>query len=160
MPHRSEKEDTVTAVATMFNVQDWAAASRVLLVEGDPSLGDMYALALELRGIIVERATNAADGLRMGRNLDTDLILLDVGLPDRSGLEVLSDFRADAQTREVKVVMFINDDEPGTISRALELRAVDYLIKARITPASLVRRVKVLLRDGQAACAVRSSAPG
>ena len=122
-------------------------AGRVLLVEDDPSLADMYALALEIRGIIVDRARTAAEGLRLGRHSWADVILLDVGLPDGSGLDVLKDLRADPSSARSSIMMFSNYREPEIISRALELGAVGYLIKADCTPANLVRKVTELFRQ-------------
>ena len=107
----------------------------------------MYALALEIRGIIVDRANTAAEGLRLGRHSWADVILLDIGLPDGSGLDVLKDLRADPGSAQSSIMMFSNFREPEIISRALELGAVGYLIKADCTPAHLVRKVTELFRQ-------------
>ena len=135
---------TVNAAA---RTRKWAPAGRVLLVEDDPMLADMYALALEVRGIIVDRARTAAEGLRLGRHSSADVILLDIGLPDGSGLDLLKDLRADPNSARSRVMMFSNSREPAMISRALELGARGYLVKAECTPARLAQKVTQLFRD-------------
>src|SRR3979411_2693651 len=65
--------------------------ARVLLVEDDIDVGDMYALALEKGGFLVERAATALEALAVGRSLTCEVIVLDIGLPDRSGIDVLAE---------------------------------------------------------------------
>ncbi len=123
-------------------------ACRVLLVEDDPALADMYSLALELRGFVVERARTAAEAWQLGRGPWADVILLDVGLPDRSGLELLRDFRSDPDVPQVAVIIFTNFDDPATMGQAFALGADDYLVKANSTPAAVARRVASFYRYG------------
>lgn len=130
------------AVTAVVEVQGRIENGRVLLIEDDPSLADMYALALEIGGVMVERASTAADGLRLGLRAWADVILLDIGLPDRSGLEVLQALRQDPEGGRASIIMFSNYDDPATIKRAFELGAAAFVLKSDCTPASLVRRVR------------------
>ena len=130
------------AVTAVVEVQGHTENGRVLLIEDDPSLTEMYALALEIGGVMVRRASTAADGLRLGLHAWADVILLDIGLPDGSGLQVLEALRQDPQNGRARIIIFSNYDDPATIKRALELGAAAFVLKSDCTPASLVRMVR------------------
>ena len=90
----------------------------------------------------VLEAADGATGLDLIRREQPDCVLLDLGLPDRDGFEVLERLRSDSATRGIAVVVLAaGDDTTGTIERALRTGAVDYVT----TPASS-ERVAVRVR--------------
>ena len=117
----------------------------VLLVEDDADVGDMYALALETRGFMVERAATAMEAVALGRSLKCEVIVLDIGLPDRSGIHVLTELGTEPGLPPLTVLVFSNFDEPHLVQQALDLGAFDYLVKAETTPATLVSVVSRML---------------
>lgn len=104
------------------------ARKRVLVVEDD------RVLRLALSGLLAEQHTveEAADGLEALEKLaarDFDLVLLDVGLPGMSGLDVLTRLRADGHRPPPRVVVLTADDTPETLLRAIRHQAYDYVVK-------------------------------
>jgi CheY-like chemotaxis protein len=136
---------TMTQVATPTTKAPGVPKPRVLLVEDDAAVAEMYAFALEGRGFIVERATTALEAIAVGRSLLCEVIVLDIGLPDRSGIDVLAELGTEPGMPPLTVLIFSNFDEPTMIQKAYDLGAFDYLIKAETTPATLVQVVSMML---------------
>jgi DNA-binding response OmpR family regulator len=116
----------------------------VLLVEDDTAICDMYCLALQASGFAVATARTAAEALARAVEASPGVILLDIGLPDRPGTEVLLDLKSNDTTADIPVLMLTNYDEPEMVDRALMAGAHLYLVKAETTPkgvAAIVRRV-------------------
>ena len=108
----------------------------------------MYALALEKHGLTVQRAATALEAIAVGRSLVCEVIVLDIGLPDRSGIDVLAELGTEPGMPPLTVLVFSNFDEPNLVQRAYAMGAFDYLVKAETTPATLVRVVsRMLTRD-------------
>ena len=110
---------------------------RVLFVEDDPSVAQMYKLKLELDGYKVDVASDGEMALKMARQAPPDMIFLDIRLPKLDGLGVLEQLRADARTKHVPVVILSNYSEKELVDRGLKLGALEYLIKSQTTPAKL-----------------------
>jgi CheY-like chemotaxis protein len=112
-------------------------AIRVLFVEDDPAVAQMYKLKLELDGYQVEIAADGELALKMARTSLPDIIFLDLGLPKLGGLEVLEALRANPQTQAVPVVILSSHSEKELIDRGARLGVLDHLIKSKTTPAAL-----------------------
>jgi len=98
----------------------------VLVIEDDQRFADiLYEVAHE-QGFDCVLSSNGADALRLARELRPSGILLDVGLPDQSGLSVLDQIKRDPATRHIPIHMISVDDHVQT---ALELGAVGYALK-------------------------------
>ena len=117
----------------------------ILLVEDDAAICDMYCLALRIKGYAVVSAETAGGALETASRLLPDLILLDIGLPDRPGTDVLLELKAAPQTAAIPVLMLTNYSEPDIVSRALEGGAAAYIVKAETTPAQVVNAVANLV---------------
>ena len=123
------------------------ARMRILIVEDDAALADGLARILRAEGYAVdvaprgELATHAAAGERF------DLVILDVGLPDIDGFEVLRRLRADAQ--RMPVLLLTARDKVDDRVHGLDLGADDYMVKPFAMP-ELVARVRALIRRSQA----------
>jgi DNA-binding response OmpR family regulator len=123
-------------------------ARRVLFIEDDRLIADMYRMKLEGEGFIVEVAADGESGARMAIANPPDLILLDVLLPRLDGIEVLRLLRAERLTRTVPVLVLSN--AVGLGGREEEARAlgiVDWVVKANVTPSGLVTRVSRILSN-------------
>jgi CheY-like chemotaxis protein len=111
---------------------------RVLLVEDDTSVAQMYKLKLELDGYRVEVAPDGDVALEMARRMKPDIVFLDIRLPRLDGLGVLEALRSDPATEPLPVVILSNFNEDELVERGAKLGALDHLIKSQTTPARLV----------------------
>jgi len=119
---------------------------RVLFVEDDPEVAQMYKLKLELDGYAVEVAGDGLQAVQMAMANPPDIIFLDIRLPKMDGLGVLEALRQDERTREVPVVILSNYSERELVDRGLTLGAKEYLIKSQTTPARVAGGVASWLR--------------
>ncbi|TMC86662.1 MAG: response regulator [Chloroflexi bacterium] len=115
---------------------------RVLIVEDDVSVAQMYRLKLELDGYTVDVAEDGLVALEKARTMHPDIIILDIRLPKLDGLGVLEALRADAATAPIPVVILSNWNEKELVERGVKLGALDHLIKSQTTPARLSQRLK------------------
>lgn len=120
---------------------------RVLMIEDHPDIAELYQLKLQLDGYRVAVASDGITGLHMARSLLPDIILLDLHLPQKDGLELLSELRERDETRDLLVVVFSEDDDPKTIRAAERLSVAAYLVKAQLLPSRLSRTITEVLRD-------------
>lgn len=125
-----------------------AQSRRILFIEDDRLIADMYRMKLESEGWSVEIASDGEAGVRRALDEPPDLVLLDVLLPRLDGIEILRMLRADRSTRPVPVLILSN--AVGLGGREEEARAlgiVDWVIKANVTPSGLATRVARILAD-------------
>jgi DNA-binding response OmpR family regulator len=101
--------------------------AKILLVEDEIEILDAITEYLEREGYAVTRAVDGAEALRSVQNERPDLVLLDVGLPGLSGLEVLRRLREDHP--RVPVVMLTGLNDEAQARRTLQMGAVDYVRK-------------------------------
>jgi two-component system response regulator RpaA len=120
---------------------------RVLFVEDDPSVAQMYKLKLELDGYDVEVVSDGEKALEVARHLPPEIIFLDIRLPKLDGFGVLEALRKDSRTKHVPVVILSNYSEKQLVDRGLRLGALEYLIKTQTTPARLSHGLEGWLRE-------------
>ncbi len=111
------------------------SARRILIVDDDRALRHVLAALLSNAGHLVDQAADGAAALAGLAGGDVDVVLLDVGLPDMSGLDVLAQARA-AATPPVVIVM-TSDDTPTTLLAAVRRQAYRYLRKP-FAPGAIV----------------------
>jgi two-component system KDP operon response regulator KdpE len=116
----------------------------VLMVEDDPSLGAALAATLKAAGYKCVRAATAAEGLRWHAHHGPDLVLLDLGLPDRDGLTVIRDLRSRGST---PIIVLSARDSEAVKVEALDLGADDYVNKP-FGVDELLARIRAGLRHG------------
>ncbi len=122
-------------------------SQRILLVEDDRSLRETLADALELEGYTVSTAEDGNIGTELAFSRHFDLIVLDLMLPGRGGLEILRDLREQKIAVPVLLLTVRNDENDKVIG--FELGADDYVTKP-FGLRELIARVKALLRRGGA----------
>ena len=120
--------------------------SRILLVEDDAEIRRLVADAMARHGHDIETAGSAMEGLQAAVSQAPDLVVLDLGLPDVDGAELLRMLRA-VSAVPVIVATARGDDE--SVVRLLDAGADDYLVKPYST-AQLAARVRAVLRRAEA----------
>jgi len=119
--------------------------AKVLIVEDDQMLGDMYASKFQADGFTVLRASDGADGLKVAEKEKPDAILLDVIMPKLDGFATLQQLKANKDLAKIPVIMLTNLGQDEDIKKGKELGASDYFVKANQTPSEIVAKVKSLL---------------
>jgi two-component system OmpR family response regulator len=118
---------------------------RALVVEDDPGMASVVARGLREAGIAVDLAGNGVDGLWLATDIQYDIVVLDVGLPDVDGLQVLSRLRAAGRAMPV-LLLTARDAVPDRVL-GLDGGADDYLTKPFAFP-ELLARIRALVRRG------------
>ena len=116
---------------------------RLLLVEDDPKLGPRLADDLKVKGFAVDLNTHGVDAEFMGDEVSYDAVILDIGLPDVSGLEVLRDWRNKANSLPV-LILTARDDWQERVD-GFQAGADDYLGKP-FHFEELLERINALIR--------------
>lgn len=118
---------------------------RVLVVEDDPSIAIGLRINLESEGYEVHVADDGEQGLELARRIDPDLLILDIMLPKRNGLEVLHELRHEGRAMPI-IILSAKTGEMDKVA-GLELGAEDYVAKP-FSLAELLARVRAALRRG------------
>lgn len=118
-------------------------AIRILLIEDDPEIAKRLAEGLDSAGFAVERADNGADGYIMGTEETYDAVVLDLGLPQMSGLDVLRKWRAGGHKMPV-LVLTARGSWPEKVD-GLNAGADDYITKPFHIP-EVAARLNALIR--------------
>lgn len=122
---------------------------KILLVDDDVFLRDMYALKFIECGHVVTPAVNALDALRV---LDGDssfeLMLVDMIMPGMTGVELMTEIRRLKPDIDMKYIVLSNQGQDQDIEEATEAGAVGYIIKAQSVPSEVVKRVEQIMTQG------------
>ena len=119
-----------------------APAPRVLVIDDETQIRRFLDISLRAQGYRVRQAATGQEGLQLAASEDMDLVILDIGLPDMEGHEVLEQLR---QWSQVPVIMLTVRAGEAEKVRALDTGANDYVTKPFGTQ-ELMARVRALLR--------------
>ena len=119
--------------------------TKILLVEDEDFLLELYETKLEQAGYEVIKASNGSQGLSLAQLEKPNLILLDILMPEVDGYEMLRRLKADAKTKNIPVIIFSNLSQKAEIEKGLKLGASDFIIKTSVTPSELAGRVREFL---------------
>ncbi len=119
---------------------------KLLLVEDDESLASLLAEYLERHGFLVETLARGSSAVKVVLERKPDLVILDLMLPDASGLDICRDLRG-SWRGPILMLTAMKDDADVIVG--LEMGADDYVGKP-VTPRVLLARIRALLRRGSA----------
>lgn len=119
--------------------------AKILLIDDDPFILDMYVLKLKDSGFTIDSASNGKDGLSKIKTFEPDLLLLDIVMPTMDGFDVLQEIKKNPPTRLFKIVLLSNLGQKEDVERGLGLGADDYLVKANFTPGEVVQKIQEVL---------------
>lgn len=120
---------------------------KILIVEDEIFLADIYKYKLIHSGFEVIEANSAKAALNILEKNIPDLILLDILLPEESGVEFLARIRKIPKFSSLVVIAFSNYDEPKTKNKMKKLGAKEYLIKANYTPQEVIEKINKYLTN-------------
>lgn len=119
--------------------------TKIVLVEDDATLADMYTVKFTQEGFDLKVAVNGGQGLELIKKELPELVLLDVILPGMDGFAVLQEVKADPKTKSIPVILLTNLGQDADMEKGKQLGAADYLVKASLTPGEVVEKVRALL---------------
>lgn len=129
------------------------APGRLLIIDDNKVMRLLLTRGLEEQGHSVATAENGRRGLQMLRTERFDLVLLDIQMPEMSGLQLLEHITGDLELREIPVIMISSLDEVDGVARCIQMGAEDYLFKP---PNPVLLRARIIsslekkrLRDQQ-----------
>lgn len=119
-------------------------ASKVLIVEDEKPMAEMYKDKLEEAGFEIVLAFDSKEGLEKAKKIRPDLIILDVLLPPENGVSFLQELRQDRDPNvsNLPVVVFSNYDNLETKNEVLALGAKTHLLKTDFTPGALIKEIE------------------
>ena len=118
---------------------------RILVVEDEEDILALVHYNLMKAGFIVDTAVSGEEGLQKALQLQPDLVILDLMLPNIDGLEVCRQLRTNPDLSEIAIVMMTAKGEEEDIVKGLEYGADDYIPKP-FSPQVLIARIKAVLR--------------
>lgn len=117
-------------------------SKKVLLVEDDDNLAQVYAMRLQAEGFIIQRVPNGEDALVSALQFKPDLILLDAMMPKVSGFDVLDILRNTPETSAVKIIMLTALSQDSDRERAMSMGVDEYLVKSQVVIADVIKKIK------------------
>ena len=121
-------------------------SGKVLYIEDEHFISELYVRALTKAGFETKVILDGVNGLKEARTDSYDLILLDLMVPQITGMDVLRHLRGPAaKPIKAKIVIATNLDVGGETRTELEKLADAYLIKAEITPKELVAFIQKMI---------------
>ena len=118
----------------------------ILVVEDDEMIGSMYKTKFEADGFTVLTANNGAAGLELAKKEKPDIIMLDVILPQLDGFSVLEEIKKDPALKNTPVIMLTNLGTEEDKKKGQAMGALDYLVKASLTPGQVSAKIKQALK--------------
>lgn len=115
---------------------------KILLVEDDETLANVYKTRLHAEGFDLRRVPNGEEALAAALDYKPDLILLDVMMPKVSGFDVLDILRNTPETANIKVIMLTALSQDSDRQRAEQMGVDDYLVKSQVVIADVIERIK------------------
>ena len=118
----------------------------ILVIEDDEAIGSMYKNKFESDGFMVLNAATGVEGLEIAKKEKPDLIMLDIILPQMDGFTVLEKLKKEKNLKKIPVVMLTNLGTEEDKAKGEKLGAVDYLVKAGLTPAQISKKIKTYIK--------------
>jgi len=115
---------------------------RILLVEDDDALANVYIVRLQAEGFDVMRVSNGEDALATAVKYKPNLILLDVMMPKVSGFDVLDILRNTPETANLKIIMLTALSQESDKQRAQALGVDEYLVKSQVVITDVIDRIR------------------
>lgn len=121
------------------------AKTNILIIEDEEDIRELVKYNLLRENFGVLEAESGEEGLKLVERTMPDLVLLDLMLPGKDGLEICRILKRNEHTQHIPVVMITARGEESDIVTGLELGAEDYIVKP-FSPKVLIARVKAVLR--------------
>ncbi len=115
---------------------------KVLIIEDEEALNKVVKEEFASQGYEAKVAKDGEEGLKMAKSFKPDAIMLDLVLPKKVGLDVLSELKADESTKNIPVIVLSNLAEDENIKKALTLGAADYFVKTQHSIYEVIEKIQ------------------
>ncbi len=119
-----------------------ASTQKIAIIEDDAAISQMYRMKFEGEGFKVETAGDGKIGLKLVEDMQPDIVLLDLMMPEMNGDEMLEVLRKQAWGKDLKVIILTNMGREEAPKRLSELGVDTYIVKAEMTPRQVAEIVK------------------
>ncbi len=114
----------------------------ILIIEDDKFLRELIGRKLIKEEYKIIESIDGEGGIKIAKEKKPDLILLDLILPGIDGFEVLVQIKNNPSLSQIPVIILSNLGQQEDIEKGLKLGAIDYLIKAHLTPGEIIEKIK------------------
>lgn len=120
--------------------------TKILLVEDEQMIVDMYKLRLEEESFAVLVTDKGSEALELAEKEKPAIILLDIILPEVDGFSILMTLKAQAATKSIPVVMLTNLGQESDQLKGQQMGAKGYFIKSQHTPSDVIAEIKKIIK--------------
>lgn len=125
-----------------IKMSDTKTPPKILVAEDDNLYARVYQNKLTKEGYLVTVVGSGTEAVKKAKEIDPDLMLLDLIMPGMDGFEVLEKIKKDPATKKIRVVVMSNLGQDSDIVRAKELGAEEYLVKANISIMEVMEKIR------------------
>lgn len=125
--------------------------AKILIIEDDPYVRRFYGRLFSFSSNQVEMMAGEENILDKIKAYQPTLILLDIMMPKRNGLEILEMIKKDSQTRDIQIVMLSNLGDDQTVKKAYQLGATGFIIKSNVPSDLLLNEVEKYINQTNSA---------
>lgn len=122
-------------------------SKKVLLVDDDLTLNQMYEERLKMEGFEVATARDGQEAVAKAKSEKPDIVLLDIMMPGVDGFQVLETLRKLTETQKTPILLVTALIQETMRIKGKQLGATDFIIKSEITPGQLVGKIKEYLHS-------------
>lgn len=120
------------------------AKRKILIIEDEIILSDLLAKKLKGLGFEVAQAFDGLEGIKMLKEFNPNLLLLDIVMPKLDGFQVMKKIKEE-NLHPIPIIIISNSGQKVELDKAKEMGASDFIIKAEINPEEVVEKVNKLL---------------
>jgi CheY-like chemotaxis protein len=121
-------------------------AKRILMIEDEEIIIEMFVDKLEQEGFAVSIARNGAWGVKEAMKESFDLFIIDMVMPAMTGEEMIAKLKMEEKTKDIPIIAFSASVEDDVMRRVEEMGVQAFYQKTQITPSELVKKVEELLK--------------
>ena len=118
---------------------------KVGIIDDDPNILEIFGKKLESEGFQIVTASDGKTGLEMVKREKPSIILLDIMMPEKNGVEVLNELQKNPETSRIPVIILSNVSDEAVVKKVGEFSTHFYVVKALTTPQKLTSLVKEAL---------------
>lgn len=123
---------------------------KVLIVDDDLTLREMYAERMKIEGYDVYVAKDGEEGIALAKKINPNVVLLDIMMPGTNGFGVLETLQKDPATEKIPILMLSALIQDENKEKSKTAGAVGYIVKSETTPADVIEKIKqTLAPNGQ-----------